>query len=268
MSDLGASTWSESDAANTAAVPNGWPEGMQPSGVNNSARAEMGGVKRFWNRTNSVKTSAGSATVYTLTYDVAAAQYYDGEEFAFVVDETCGAAPTLNINGIGARQIRKFVAGAYSNLLAGDIVANQQVRVRYNLANTTFDIVSSSAFVAAGGGTWTPTDNSVAGLSFTNVSAKYQVIGNMVYAYARLTYPTTSNGASASIGGLPLTVPNQTYALISALVQTSGGSPPIMLTPAQNATTANFVNLSTGAALTNANMSTLTPNFCLIYPAS
>lgn len=144
MSDFGSTNWSETDASNNAAVPNGWPEGMNPSDVNNAARANMGAEKRFWNRTNSVKTTAGTTTAYTLTYDVAAASYYDGEEFSFVVNATCGAAPTLNINGLGGRNLRKFTAGAFANLAAGDILANQPIRVRYNLAATTFDIVGTA----------------------------------------------------------------------------------------------------------------------------
>lgn len=143
MSDLGAATWSETDASNTATPPNGWPEGMFPSDVNNSARANMGGEKRWWVRSNSVFTTAGSSTVYTLTYGQAAAAYYDGEEFSFLLDETCGAAPTLNIDGLGARNLRKFVSGAWVNLAAGDLVALQPVRVRYNLADTTFDVISA-----------------------------------------------------------------------------------------------------------------------------
>lgn len=156
MSDLGNNTnWSETDADNDEAVPNGWPEGMSPSGVNNSARANMGALKRFWNRNNSTKTTAGSSTAYTLTYDVAAASYYDGEEFSFIFDETCGADPTLNINSLGARNLRKLSAGAWVNLAAGDIIALQPVRVRYNLADTTFDVLTPtiSLIVSAAGST-------------------------------------------------------------------------------------------------------------------
>lgn len=147
MADLGATSWSETDASNNAAPPDGWPEGMNPSDVNNSARANMGAEKRWWDRSNAVKTTAGTTTAYTLTYDVAAAAYYDGEEFSFVVNATCGAAPTLNINGLGARNIRKFVTSAFINLAASDIVANQALRVRYNLSATAFDIVGGSISV-------------------------------------------------------------------------------------------------------------------------
>lgn len=142
MSDLGSPNYSETDASNTAAVPNGWPEGQAPSSVNNCARAMMGALKRFWNRNNSTKTTSGSLSVYTLTYDVAAASLYDGEEHSFVVHTTCGANPTLNVNGLGAKNLRKFTAGAFANWGAGDVVTGQPVRVRYNQSADKFDLVA------------------------------------------------------------------------------------------------------------------------------
>jgi len=44
MADI--SAWSPVDESNTAAPPNGWPENMQCSGINNSARAMMGAIRR------------------------------------------------------------------------------------------------------------------------------------------------------------------------------------------------------------------------------
>jgi hypothetical protein len=145
LSDLGSSNYSETAASNNASPPNGWPEGMNPSDVNNAARENMAGTKRFWNRANSVKTTdaGGTSTAYTLTYDVAEAAYYTGQEFSFVVDKTCGATPSLNINGLGAQNLRKFSGGAYVTLAAGDIVATQPVRVRNS--GTTFDIIAAAA---------------------------------------------------------------------------------------------------------------------------
>jgi hypothetical protein len=43
MTDVG--TWDPVDDNNNAASPNGWPEGMMPSGVNNSARMMMGATR-------------------------------------------------------------------------------------------------------------------------------------------------------------------------------------------------------------------------------
>jgi hypothetical protein len=48
MSDV--DTWSPIDESNTAPPPNGWPEFMLPSAVNNSARAMMGAVRRMYDK--------------------------------------------------------------------------------------------------------------------------------------------------------------------------------------------------------------------------
>jgi hypothetical protein len=41
-------TWSQTAASNNAAAPNGFPEGMAPSGVNDSAREVMAAVRTFY----------------------------------------------------------------------------------------------------------------------------------------------------------------------------------------------------------------------------
>jgi hypothetical protein len=53
MSDV--SAWSATDASNTAATPDGWPEGQPPSSVNDCARAMMGAIKRWYD--GATKTS-------------------------------------------------------------------------------------------------------------------------------------------------------------------------------------------------------------------
>jgi hypothetical protein len=52
-------------------------------------------------------------------------------------------------------------------------------------------------------GTWTPDDQSGATLSFTVTGAKYTKIGNIVECRASVTYPSTADGSTAKIGGLP-----------------------------------------------------------------
>lgn len=54
-------------------------------------------------------------------------------------------------------------------------------------------------------GTWTPSDGSVAGLSFTVTSATYVKVGRIVHCQFQLTYPTTANTSGARITGLPFT---------------------------------------------------------------
>lgn len=112
---------------------------------------------------------------------------------------------------------------------------------------------------------WTPSDGSGAGLTFTGVSAKYTQIGNMVFAYAQLTYPATGNGANAIIAGLPVTVPNTNEA--QQCSQTYGGALSFFV-PTKNTTTISLYNTAGGTNLTNTNLSGTTQIFLCIYPAS
>lgn len=59
-------------------------------------------------------------------------------------------------------------------------------------------------------GTWTPSDQSGATLTFTSVTATYIKIGRLVVASVRLTFPSTASGASILIGGLPFAAANTT----------------------------------------------------------
>lgn len=52
-------------------------------------------------------------------------------------------------------------------------------------------------------GTWTPTDGSGAGLSLTVTDANYILIGKLCTVSGAITWPSTANGASVQINGLP-----------------------------------------------------------------
>ena len=59
MADI--SEWDPVDDANTHAPPNGWPEFMQPSAVNNAARAMMGAVRRWYDTVSAQITGINTA---------------------------------------------------------------------------------------------------------------------------------------------------------------------------------------------------------------
>lgn len=141
MADISQSNWSETDSANSVAAPDGFPEGMPPSGVNDAARAVMGAVKRFWDRSNAVLASTGSANAYVLTYTVAPASYATGERYAFRANFANTGAATLNVNGLGAKNIRK--GDGSTALAANDILNGQAVEVAYD--GTQFQLVSRSS---------------------------------------------------------------------------------------------------------------------------
>jgi hypothetical protein len=132
MPDISQSSWAESDASNTAAPPNGWPENQAPSTVNDCARMMMGAIKRFWNRINPVAASGGAAGAYTLTPAAPLAGYVAGEVYSFRANHTNTGAATLNISGLGAKAIRRYAGGAKAELTAGDLQSGQPVQVCYD----------------------------------------------------------------------------------------------------------------------------------------
>ena len=55
-------------------------------------------------------------------------------------------------------------------------------------------------------GTWTPTDGSGAGLSFTTYDCYYTKVGRVVYISMAVTFPSTASSAAMRFNGLPFTV--------------------------------------------------------------
>jgi hypothetical protein len=113
-------------------------------------------------------------------------------------------------------------------------------------------------------GTWTPTDNSGAGLSFTSVSATYTKVGRLVNCLCQLIYPTTASTASANIAGLPFTSAN-TQANRSGGVMTISTTAAVQrIFPAINDTTFPLLS-GTSSGVTNAACSGAQFNFCITY---
>jgi microcystin-dependent protein len=140
MSDITASTWSPTDASNSTASPDGAPELMAPSGVNNTIRAVMGGTKR-WYEWSIPKTTAGTSTAYTLSYTVAPSALVDGMTHLVEFDQSNGASATLNVNSLGAKPLHYYSAGAWRAVPASLFAANTVVHVAYNSGAGTYRIL-------------------------------------------------------------------------------------------------------------------------------
>jgi len=139
--DISQSNWNETDDNNNTAAPDGAPEGMPPSGVNNTMRAMMGAIKRWYDQAVPKATDGtGTSTAYTLSYAVAPTTLPDGMAFLVNFDKTCGAGPTLNVNGLGAKPLYKWT-GSWGAVGAFDIVATQILRVVYDATSGAFRVL-------------------------------------------------------------------------------------------------------------------------------
>ena len=129
--DIGASNWSETDASNSQPSPDGAPEGMFPSGVNDTIRAVMGATKR-WYDWSIPKITGGTSTTYTLAYSVGPGALLDGMVHVVQFNVANGNAPTLNVNSLGAISLHYYSAGAWRAVPAALFDTDTISRVAYN----------------------------------------------------------------------------------------------------------------------------------------
>jgi hypothetical protein len=164
--DISQIAWAEADASNSTAAPDGAPEGMAPSGLNDTIRADRGAIKRWYNQTIP-KLTGGTSTAYTLSYGVAPTALADGMTHVVQFNQACGASPTLNVNGLGALPLHKYTAGAWAVLGANNVTTDMVALVTYNLAAGAYRILYSS------GGFGSPITNSLSGNVALNNTAAY-----------------------------------------------------------------------------------------------
>jgi len=113
---------------------------------------------------------------------------------------------------------------------------------------------------------WTVSDQSGAGLSIAYQSVRYSRVGNFVIVHGLIVYPATASGAGALLGTLPVTVPNQDYSSLSGAVY-SDSTLVVGIELVLNTTTFKILKAGRVQA-TNAEMSSKTLSFMIMYPAA
>ena len=88
-------------------------------------------------------TDSGSADAYVIALSPAITAYVAGQEFNFKAGATSTGASTLNVNGVGVKNIKKKNDQA---IAAGDIEANAIIKVLYD--GTSFQMLSQTGTTA------------------------------------------------------------------------------------------------------------------------
>ena len=104
-------------------------------------------------------------------------------------------------------------------------------------------------------GTWTPTDGSGAGLTFTTVFGRYVKIGKQVTVHFRVNYPSTVDATAAIIGGLPYVVDSGNN-YMGGVVHWTDASMVLTLMAIDTTSTLSVRRNADNADPTNANLST------------
>lgn len=199
---LNPTAWQEQDASNTSGSQPSFPELMPGKNVNDAARAMMGALKRWANQICGTKVTAGTASAYTVAYTQAPEALYTGQRFAIITHVACEATPTLNINALGAKAIRKIVGGVATDLAAGDIQANGILDLMYISSLNAFIWINPPPPTA--GAPASPTEAGVIEISTrdevqrgisSTVAVVPDTIGGILYKGA-----TVAGGTSISLG--------------------------------------------------------------------
>ena len=134
--------------------------------------------------------AGGTANAITATLDPVPLSYFTNMTVIFKAGTTNTGAATLNVNGLGVRNILKVSSGALGALAAGDLTAGAYYTVRYD----------GTQFVLEGGAGGVSDVTGSAGIVVTPTTGSPNVSidtnnGGGVGALALLTY----NGGSGSI---------------------------------------------------------------------
>lgn len=186
--------WSKTAASNATADPDiNWAEGQAPSTVNNSARANMQGIANYRDDTSGQLTLAGGTTVYTLTTNSVNSTLQDGLMVAAVVNAANTGATTLNVDGLGAKNVYKASASGITAIGSGDLTVDMHALFQYD----------ASLNAAAGG--WVllnPFPTAAVGViaTFDAVADANQTMaaGKVNYTWTTLTAARTSTLLAAS----------------------------------------------------------------------
>ena len=112
-------------------------------------------------------------------------------------------------------------------------------------------------------GTWTPTDDSGAGLNVNPNHSDYVKIGRFVMANTEMTIATNSNSSQVKIGGLPFTVKNPSSTGGFVRYSNSSASTPFVIT---NQNTDQFIAYAqNGGTIANSSYSNKRFDVTIIY---
>lgn len=187
--------WSLVAASNaTADAQINWAEGQAPSTVNGSARQMMARNAELLGDIGGALTAGGAADALTITANSGFTAYANGQVLALKIATDNTGAATLNVNGIGAKAIRKMVTAGESALAGAELQAGGIYILMYQSA------------LNAAAGAWlllNPTMDLSAYVTLTGV----QTLTNKTLTSPAINTPTITGGSGSA---MTLTTPTMT----------------------------------------------------------
>jgi len=126
--------WSKTPGSNTTIDAGiNWAEGMSPPAINDSARGMMAAIAN-WRDDLGAITTTGSANTYVLTTNTGFAALATGLLVLAKINASNSGASTLNVDGLGAKAIRKFTTAGEGAMGSGELQSGGAYLLRYDTA--------------------------------------------------------------------------------------------------------------------------------------
>ena len=198
-------------------------EGTAPSNINDAIREVMAHQAELHGDTRGGLTSGGSGGAYTLTTNEVITGYaQSGGLFVFEANHAMPSTATasLNVDGVGAKPLRKDVSVALSQ---NDILANQMCIVAYEGTTDVFHLLSrgdsgladltglaatDGNFIVGNGTTWVAESTATARTSLglgtiaTQASDNVSITGGSVTGITDLAVADGGTASSTAAGDL------------------------------------------------------------------
>ena len=128
-------------------------EGMARASVNNALRSGYADLANLLLDTGGGVTTTGSANAYLLNLPSAPSAYADNLLFVCKFHAAVTGPATININGLGIKDIKKLQEGIPAALVQGDVPAGHRAVCVYSSAdNAVLMLLSAPTFTASGSG--------------------------------------------------------------------------------------------------------------------
>lgn len=139
-------------------------------------------------------TTGGTANAITLTLPLAPTAYAQPLNITFKASGTNTGTVTVNVNGLGAKTVKKIFAGAIVDLVAGDIVSGAIYEIVYDGVDFQLVNLSATGIVTVKQGDLSTSTGTFSGTTGTNIVTSSLARGNTLtrpggsYAFAVRTY--------------------------------------------------------------------------------
>jgi hypothetical protein len=217
---------------------------------------------RFYTRSVGINSAGTSALQINGTTYGAIDLGFNGARTANLLAETGGFyIQTVNASNMylltnGLERMRVGSTGDVTIATGNFIVGTAGKGIDFS-ANTHAAGMTSELLNDYEEGTWTPTDGSGAGLTFTGTSGNcfYTKVGNLVTCVFGLVYPTTADLSGAKLAGLPFTSKATSNSVSGGFITYTNSALTITPLVGTNDTGVNLF-LNTGSAAGNNQLST------------